>query len=147
MLRLVLVLPALLAAAPLAAFAQHPGHQKPVAYPQLSISECTKASGCTSSTKPVVIDSNWMWTHKVGTYTNCYTGTEWDPNLCPDGKTCAANCAIEAGPVAEYESTYGVAASGDALTLGFVTKQQYGINVGSRNYLMDDTETYQDVQT
>ncbi len=83
-----------------------------------------------------------MWTHKAGTYTNCYTGTSWDKTLCPDGKTCAENCAIEAGPVAEYESTYGVAASGDALTLGFVTKQQYGVNVGSRNYLMEDTSHY-----
>ena len=70
------------------------------------------------------------------------TGSSWDPKLCPDGKTCAQNCAIEAGGVDEYESTYGVSTSGDSLTLGFVTKTQYGSNVGSRNYLMDDESTY-----
>ena len=70
------------------------------------------------------------------------SGSSWDPKVCPDGKTCAQNCAIEAGGVDEYENTYGVTASDDALTLGFVTKTQYGSNVGSRNYLLDDESTY-----
>ena len=61
---------------------------------------------------------------------------QWDKTLCPDDKTCAANCALDG---AEYESTYGVKANGDALTLGFVT----GSNVGSRLFLMEDENTYQ----
>lgn len=41
---------------------------------------------------------------------------------------------------ADYESTYGITTSGDALTLTFVT----GENVGSRVYLMaEDDESYQ----
>lgn len=122
--------------------AQIPGHQKPLAYPQLKTSECTKAGGCTSTTTNVVIDSNWMWTHKKGTYTNCFSGNAWDPTLCPDGKTCAANCALDAGDVNDYANTYGVRATDDALSLNFVTKTQYGTNVGSRTFLMKDATTY-----
>ena len=32
----------------------------------------------------VVIDSNWRWTHIKGEITNCYTGNEWDKEICPD---------------------------------------------------------------
>ena len=117
--------------------AQQPGHQKQDGWPSLSYSTCTKAGGCTSTPSNVVMDSNWAWTHKAGTYTNCYTGSQWDKSLCPDPATCAKNCALDAGSVSEYKSTYGVSSTGAALTLDFVTKQQYGTNVGSRNYLYD----------
>lgn len=30
----------------------------------------------------VQLDSNWMWTHKAGTYTNCFTGNEWNKQFC-----------------------------------------------------------------
>lgn len=57
--------------------------------------------------------------------------------MCPDDETCASNCALDG---ADYEGTYGVTTSGDALTLKFVT----GSNVGSRLYLMDTSdEKYQ----
>ncbi|KXL43848.1 MAG: glycoside hydrolase family 7 protein, partial [Acidomyces sp. 'richmondensis'] len=61
--------------------------------------------------------------------TNCYTGNTWDTTLCPDPTTCAKNCALDG---ADYEGTYGITTSGDALTLAFKT----GSNVGSRVYLM-----------
>ena len=71
--------------------------------------------------------------HKVGTYTNCYTGDEWDKSLCPDPDSCSQNCALDSGSISDYESTYGISTSGDAVTLQFVT----GSNVGSRTYLLD----------
>lgn len=40
---------------------------------------------------------------------------------------------------ADYEGTYGISTSGDALTLKFVT----GSNIGSRTYLMADENTYE----
>merc|ERR1711907_700245 len=89
----------------------------------------------------VTIDSKWRWTHATGQTNNCYTGNAWDKSLCPDAKTCTSNCVIE-GAGAEYENTYGVKASGDKLTLGFVTQGPYSRNVGSRNYLMDSESTY-----
>jgi cellulose 1,4-beta-cellobiosidase len=82
-----------------------------------------------------VLDANWRWLHSTSGYTNCYTGNSWDKTLCPDGATCAKNCALDG---ADYSGTYGITASGNALTLKFVT----GSNVGSRVYLLDNDSTY-----
>lgn len=118
--------------------AQQPGHQKDNQHPPLQISECT-SSGCTQVQKSIVLDSNWMWTHKTGTSTNCYTGDEWDKDICPDPQTCAQNCALDGG---DYEATYGITTSGDEVDLKFVTHGQYGDNVGSRTFLMDGDSYY-----
>ena len=85
----------------------------------------------------LVLDSNWRWLHNVGGYTNCYTGNSWDQSYCPDNKTCAEKCAVDGVDNNTWKSTYGVQASGNALTLGFVTQGAYAKNVGSRSYLMD----------
>jgi cellulose 1,4-beta-cellobiosidase len=53
--------------------------------------------------------------------------------------TCAANCALDG---ADYEGTYGITASGNALTLKFVTNSAQK-NVGSRVYLMASETEYQ----
>ncbi|KAJ8509372.1 hypothetical protein ONZ45_g8448 [Pleurotus djamor] len=105
-------------------------------HPPISIQECT-ASGCVTRQKSVVLDSNWRWTHSSGT--NCYTGSEWNTALCPDPTTCASNCAVDG---ADYSGTYGITTTGDALTLRFVTQGPNSRNVGSRVYLMDDTDNY-----
>jgi cellulose 1,4-beta-cellobiosidase len=44
---------------------------------------------------------------------------------------------------ANYGTTYGASTSGDALTLKFVTKHEYGTNIGSRFYLMNGASKYQ----
>merc|ERR1711871_460474 len=87
----------------------------------------------------IVLDSNWRWTHKVGTTTNCYSGNEWDTSICPDPVTCAQNCALDGG---DYEGTYGIKVNGNSVQLNFVTHGQYSSNVGSRVYLMDSETTY-----
>ncbi|PYH42648.1 glycoside hydrolase family 7 protein [Aspergillus saccharolyticus JOP 1030-1] len=120
-----------------AARAQQVGTQTAETHPALTWQKCTAAGSCTNQSASVVIDSNWRWVHSVDGTTNCYTGNTWDSSLCPDDETCATNCALDG---ADYESTYGVTTSGDALTLKFVT----GSNVGSRLYLMDTSdEKYQ----
>lgn len=106
--------------------------------PSISWATCT-SSGCTNTTNDVTIDANWRWTHDVSGYDNCYTGNTWDASLCPDDETCATNCCVDG---ADYESTYGVSASGDALTLSFVTKST-DTNVGSRMFLMASDTEYQ----
>ncbi|KAJ7034505.1 glycoside hydrolase [Mycena alexandri] len=101
-------------------------------HPALTWQKCTGTGGtsCTTQSSTVVLDSNWRWLHDgVNGDTNCYTGNTWDTTFCPDGKTCAANCALDG---ADYSGTYGISTSGNALTLKFVT----GANVGSRVYLM-----------
>lgn len=106
--------------------------------PSLSWSTCT-SSGCTNSTGEVTIDANWRWTHDVSGYTNCYTGNSWDADLCPDDESCATNCCVDG---ADYESTYGVTSTGDALSLNFVTTST-DTNVGSRMFLMASDTEYQ----
>jgi len=119
--------------------AQQVGQQTAEKHPALKIQHCTKSGGCRDEQKSVVIDANWRWTHTVGTTNNCYTGNLWDESVCPDGKTCAENCAID-GADQEYENTYGVRATGSEVKLNFVTQGPYSTNVGSRVFLLE-TET------
>jgi len=126
------------AAFPALVAAQQPGNQSPAeVHPDMTYYECDKESGCSAKYGQVVLDSNWRWTDKGGQ--NCYKGNTWDPAFCPDPETCAKNCALEG---AAYESTYGISSDGPGLTLKFVTKGQYGSNVGSRTYLMDTDTSY-----
>ncbi|OSS45006.1 hypothetical protein B5807_09099 [Epicoccum nigrum] len=121
--------------------AQQVGTSTTENHPKINWKTCTGTGGnsCTSKSAPIVLDSNWRWTHTVGGYVNCYTGNSWDTSLCPDGDTCAKNCAVDG---AEYSSTYGITTSSDALTLKFVTKSS-GTNIGSRTYLMETDTKYQ----
>jgi len=112
--------------------AQQAGTLTPETHPPLSVSTCT-ASGCTSKTQSIVLDGNWRWLHSTSGSTNCYTGNTFDKTLCPDGVTCAANCALDG---ADYPGTYGIKASGNSLSLQLKT----GSNVGSRVYLMDEQD-------
>jgi len=106
-------------------------------HPRLNWQRCT-SGGCQNVNAEVVIDANWRWIHN-GQYQNCYDGNDWT-DVCSDNVDCAEVCHIEG---ARYQETYGVTTSGDELKLKFVTKHQYGTNVGSRMYLMENTDTYQ----
>jgi len=59
---------------------------------------------------------------------------------CGTNAACSKNCALEG---ADYSKTYGVSTSGDSLTLKYVTKGEYSTNIGSRLYLMKDTNNYE----
>ncbi|TFK31027.1 glycoside hydrolase, partial [Crucibulum laeve] len=109
-------------------------------HPTLPWQKCTKSGGCTTqSSGKIVLDANWRWLHTTTGYTNCYTGNTWDATLCPDGKTCAANCALDG---ADYSSTYGITTSGNALTMKFVTSSAQK-NIGSRVYLLNTESQYE----
>jgi cellulose 1,4-beta-cellobiosidase len=110
-------------------------------HPALTMSKCT-ASKCTTSAQAITIDANGGWLHTKTGYTDCYTGNTWNTTICPDGKTCAENCALDG---ADYSSTYGITTTDNALNLNFVTKAQQ-TNVGSRTYLMDSDTKYQMLQ-
>ena len=118
---------------------QQVGTNTPENHPPLTVQSCTKSGGCQSQSKSVVIDSNWRWTHTTSGYKNCYTGNTWDTSLCPDGVTCARNCALDG---ADYQGTYGVTTSGSSLKLKFVTHGPYSTNIGSRLYLLDSENEY-----
>ncbi|KAL2209767.1 cellulose 1,4-beta-cellobiosidase [Sarocladium strictum] len=121
-----------------AAKAQQVGTDTAENHPAITWSDCTSGS-CQSVNAEVVIDANWRWVHGVGGYENCYDGNDWT-SVCSSNTDCAANCALEG---ATYGTTYGATTSGDALTLAFVTEHEYGTNIGSRFYLMENEEAYQ----
>ncbi|RDB20742.1 Exoglucanase [Hypsizygus marmoreus] len=119
--------------------AQQVGTQVTETHPKLPWQKCT-SSGCTTqSNGAVALDANWRWVHTTTGYTNCYTGNTWDTTLCPDGKTCASNCALDG---ADYPGTYGITTSGNALTLKFITNGSQK-NIGSRVYLMNSDSKYE----
>jgi len=124
--------------------AQKRGTLQAETHPTLAIKTCT-TSGCTSTTKSIVVDGNWRWLEENAV--NCFSGNLWDQTNCPStaegAKNCAEKCSLEG---ASYEETYGVVTKDDTLTIAFVTKNTPGTvemtNVGSRNYLMDTDEKY-----
>ncbi|OTB01634.1 glycoside hydrolase family 7 protein [Hypoxylon sp. CI-4A] len=121
------------------ASAQQVGDQTTETHPKLTWKKCTSGGSCTATNAEVTIDSNWRWLHTLEGTENCYDGNEWTSS-CSSGEDCAENCALEG---AEYTKTYGASTSGDALTLKFLTKHEYGTNIGSRFYLMNGADKYQ----
>ncbi|KAF9265893.1 glycoside hydrolase [Marasmius fiardii PR-910] len=120
------------------ALGQQVGTQQAETHPRMSWSKCAAGGSCTTQQGSVVLDSNWRWLHSTKDTTNCYTGNTWDNTLCPDGSTCAKNCALDG---ADYSGTYGITTSGNALTLKFVTHGPYSTNIGSRVYLLDSSDS------
>jgi cellulose 1,4-beta-cellobiosidase len=119
--------------------AQQVGTSQAESHPKLPWQTCTRSGCTTQSNGQIVLDANWRWLHVTDGYTNCYTGNTWNTTVCTNGATCAQKCALDG---ANYQSTYGIATSGNALTLKFVTKSS-GTNIGSRVYLMESESKYQ----
>ncbi|KAK7037568.1 Esterase/lipase/thioesterase [Paramarasmius palmivorus] len=107
-------------------------------HPKLTYQRCSAGGSCSTVQGSVVLDSNWRWLHTTSGSTNCYTGNAWDTSLCPNGATCAQNCALDG---ADYSGTYGITTSGNSLRLKFVTNGPYSKNIGSRVYLMDSSDS------
>lgn len=123
------------------ASAQAVGTSTAETHPKITWKKCTGTGGssCTTVNTEVVIDSNWRWLHD-SKGNNCYDGNEWKTDVCSTATDCASKCQMEG---ANYAATYGATTSGDALTLKFVTKHEYGTNIGSRFYLMNGSSKYQ----
>jgi cellulose 1,4-beta-cellobiosidase len=88
----------------------------------------------------LVIDGNWHWIHSQQDMNrNCYPSTQWNTDVCPDPDTCWRVCAVEGVPNEQWSGNYGVHVQGDKVTLDYVTRHQYGTNVGSRMYFTEPT--------
>lgn len=118
---------------------QQVGTYKPENHPPFTIMSCTKSGGCQSEAKSLVLDANLRSTPAALGFQNCYTGGSWDASLCPDGVTCARNCALDG---ADYRGTYGVMVSGGDIRLNFVSRGSFFTNVGSRIFLLDSETEY-----
>lgn len=87
----------------------------------------------------LTIDANWRWLHVNDGYTNCFNA-DFEKQYCPNGKVCAEKCSIEGVNTKDYWEKYGVKSlSSNSVLLKYVTKHQYGTNVGSRLLLLDST--------
>ncbi|KAI6366855.1 hypothetical protein MCOR25_005071 [Pyricularia grisea] len=120
------------------AAAQGVGTQTAENHPKMTWKKCTGKASCTTVNGEVVIDANWRWLHDSNSK-NCYDGNKWTDS-CKTASDCATKCSLEG---ADYSKTYGASTSGDALSLKFVTKHDYGTNIGSRFYLMNGSSKYQ----
>lgn len=122
-----------------AALAQQVGKLTPEVHPKLPTWECTVKGGCVQKNTSIVLDSDFRWLHTVNGTDNC-KGRGLDPKLCPDAKTCAANCALEG---VDYAS-YGIFTNGSELTLDLFVNKSTGISMSSpRVYLLENDTTYE----
>merc|ERR1712102_203081 len=110
--------------------------------PTMTLKECTLTGGCTASQAKLTLDANWRWIHATSGYENCYTGDTWNSDYCSDPNQCAQNCVLEGVSSEKYENTYGIQQVQDGVKLRFVSEHEYGVNVGSRLYVMDDNDNY-----
>jgi len=115
------------------------GTQQTETHPKITWQKCSAKGSCTNQNGEIVIDANWRWVHDKGGYTNCYTDNKWNTTACSDNTKCASSCVVDG---ADYQKTYGITTSGNALTLKFITKGQYATNIGSRTYLMSSPTKY-----
>ena len=120
------------------AAAQAVGKQQTETHPKITWKKCSSGGSCSSVSAEVVIDANWRWLHDAN-QKNCYDGNKWT-DACSSATDCATKCQLEG---ANYGTTYGASTSGDSLSLKFLTKHEYGTNIGSRFYLMNGASKYQ----
>ncbi|KAK7466339.1 hypothetical protein VKT23_005065 [Stygiomarasmius scandens] len=123
-----------LAALSLASLAatQQIGNFTPEVHPPITFQTCTASDGCSTQNGSVVLDANYRWLHTASGDTCNPSG--FNTTICPDAETCAENCALDG---ADYNATYGVTTSDNAVNLVFG-------NGGARIYLLDDTDNYVD---
>ena len=120
--------------------AQQIGDYVKEVHPPLPIQSCTAPNSCTNLSTSLTVDENWRWLHNKDNYQNCYDGNWWNVTLCPDNRSCAANCAIDG---AEYKSIYGVTTTpAGALNMKHLTRHDFSYNIGSRIYLMASETKY-----
>lgn len=116
--------------------AQRLGTYEPEIHPKFPIKSCAPGGApCTTLNTSLVIDAEWRWIHKDNTYTNCYEYGSWNTTVCPDGVTCAENCALDG---ATYQRVYGVTVKNGNLTLPWLTHFDFSSNVASRLFVLDE---------
>ena len=111
------------------AVAQAPGDLQAEKHPPLTWSRCHSPGECEQVAGEVTMDQNWRWIHGKDNFRNCYDMNIWVEE-CEYGNStvCTEACVIEG--VGDYERSYGVNASGDSLTLDYVTRVDFSKNVG-----------------
>ncbi|KAK6542739.1 hypothetical protein TWF694_006680 [Orbilia ellipsospora] len=127
------------------ASAQSLAGKTPEVHPKVTTYRCTKYGGCKAYVNYVVLDSA---THPIYQKKNPSLGCgDWGskPNstVCPDAKTCAANCVIDG--ISDY-SKYGVTTSGSTINLDMLKNSDLSV-LSPRIYLLhSDQHKYEMLQ-
>ena len=123
-----------------AVYAQQVGTQVAEIHPRLSWEKCTSGTCQRQTQGAIVLDANFRPSHSTSGAASCYTGNTWNATLCPDGTTCAMNCALEG---VDYCGSFGITSGGNSVALKLVTISEGLRNVGSRVYLLADDSHYE----
>ncbi|ORY13610.1 catalytic module of Cel7d [Clohesyomyces aquaticus] len=125
--------------------AQGVGTYEKEVHPQFPIQTCTATGArsgpnCVNVPTSITLDANWRWLHNNNGYINCITDNYWNTTLCPDNKSCAANCVLDG---ADYKGVYGIttnssAANGGTLNMRLYTPYNFATNIGSRVFVMEE---------
>jgi cellulose 1,4-beta-cellobiosidase len=119
--------------------AQWAGNNIAETHPPLSWKQCASDGQCDAVRGEVVLDSNWRWLHQVNSFRNCFTGQEWNDDVCSWQSPDSCQCALEG---VDYANVNGITSSGNALTLRYATESQFGTARNSRVYLMETPDLY-----
>ena len=120
---------------------QQPGTQQAENHPSLTIQSCSTNGGCRDETKSIVIDANWRTVYSIlGPEQYCFLfNSKWNSSVCPNGATCAKNCALDG---ANYEIYHGIKTSGSSLTMAYASYLNHYFNIASRVFLLDNDSSY-----
>jgi cellulose 1,4-beta-cellobiosidase len=119
---------------------QRAGNKQTEVHPKLAWSRCSSPEACERVQGEVVLDSKWRWVHEEGGYGDCYTGNKWNNTICATAKGCSKNCVVEG---VDYKVAHGVTTGDDSLTMKYKTEHQFGTSIGSRLFLMENSQKYQ----
>lgn len=127
----------------LGAKGQQAGDLTPEEHLPLPIQTCD-SSGCQTENTAVVIDADTRYLYSVADSSrNCQLDSGgYDSELCPDGYTCASNCALNGYTAQEYQDKFGLTTSGSTVRLNYLTENAYGTQIGSRSYLSAEDGNY-----
>nr|AGM37866.1 family 7 cellobiohydrolase [Chelura terebrans] len=101
------------------------------------------SSGCQEEATTIVIDADVRQMYSAAdSSVSCQTGQGWDSELCPDGITCAENCALDGIDEAGYQSIYGATSDGETIDFKYLTESSYGTSIGGRLYLLASENEY-----
>jgi len=110
--------------------------------PQVLVDACDEDGACESELGAFTLDASWRVQHNAtkGGWQSCIIQDGmWDARLCPDPTTCAKRCAVDGMSLDDYDLHHGITELKNGVRINYVTATQYGVNVGARMYMLDDS--------
>mmetsp|Transcript_84517 Transcript_84517/g.247893 ORF Transcript_84517/g.247893 Transcript_84517/m.247893 type:complete len:539 (-) Transcript_84517:147-1763(-) len=109
--------------------------------PQVLVHWCDADGSCEAEEGAFTIDASWRVQHNAssGGWQSCIIQDGmWQSRLCPDPLTCGKKCAVDGMSLDDYADVHGITELENGIRMNYVTATKYGVNIGSRMYLLDD---------